>query len=227
MNWNDGSEDYNKIWDLKKKVARLEAELAGTLPNTDDKFCEFAKIARLNRDVVVTEKIDGTNGVIAIDITAGTDDIESHRVIRAGSRSQWISPITQDNHGFAKWVAANADDLINKLGPGRHYGEWWGSGIQRGYGLQKGEKRFSLFNTHRWSDPAVRPACCGVVPVLYTGPFDTGAIRDIIADLKTNGSKAVPGFMRPEGVVIYHTAANLYFKVTCEKDDKPKGQTGS
>ena len=34
------------------------------------------------------------------------------------------------------------------LVPGRHFGEWWGSGIQRGYGLD--EKTFSLFNAYRW-----------------------------------------------------------------------------
>ena len=59
-----------------------------------------------------------------------------------------------------------------ELGVGQHFGEWWGFGIQRGYGLH--ERRFSLFNTGRWSDPAVRPACCGVVPVLADGDF-TGA----------------------------------------------------
>jgi hypothetical protein len=68
----------------------------------------------------------------------------------AGSRSQYITP-ERDNHGFARWVQDDADELW-ALGEGRHFGEWWGSGIQRGYGLQKGEKRFSLFNVARWAD---------------------------------------------------------------------------
>jgi hypothetical protein len=58
------------------------------------------------------------------------------------------------------------DDLLT-LGPGRHFGEWWGAGIQRRYGLT--EKRFSLFNVTRWGE--ARPACCHVVPTLYRGPF--------------------------------------------------------
>ncbi len=61
-----------------------------------------------------------------------------------GSRTRWITA-QDDNHGFARWVEGNKQELL-KLGAGRHFGEWWGSGIQRGYGLQKGEKRFSLFN---------------------------------------------------------------------------------
>ena len=51
--------------------------------------------------------------------------------------------------GFARWVETNRERLITLLGPGLHFGEWWGSGIQRGYGLTKGDKRFSLFNVER------------------------------------------------------------------------------
>ena len=102
----------------------------------------FGKIARWNREVIVTEKIDGTNAQILVN-DEGTD-------FRVGSRNQWITP-EADNFGFARWCADNRDDLL-KLGPGRHFGEWWGSGIQRGYGLAKGEKRFSLFNVSKWAE---------------------------------------------------------------------------
>ncbi len=112
------------------------------------------------------------------------------------------------------------------LGVGFHYGEWWGSGIQRGYGLQKGEKRFSLFNVSRWADDSVRPTCCGVVPTLYAGLFSTAKIDEILLDLVTNGSKAAEGFMRPEGVVIFHTVGGYLFKKTIEKDEQPKGVSG-
>ena len=108
------------------------------------------------------------------------------------------------------------------LGPGRHFGEWWGSGIQRGYGLPKGEKRFSLFNVKRWTEN--RPQCCYVVPVLYQGDFDTGVNLDTMKTLAYGGSLAAPGFMKPEGVVIYHTAGNVLFKKTFEKDEKGKGE---
>lgn len=173
-------------------------------------FQRFPKIPRLKREIVITEKLDGSNGVIFIG-----DDFETMHV---GSRNRWITP-EDDHHGFARWAYRNHDELL-RLGPGFHYGEWWGSGIQCGYGLPKGEKRFSLFNTKRWVDPDVRPACCDVVPTLYVGPFRDSAIEDALYDLSVHGSRAAPGFMHPEGVMIYHTAARQYFKRTFRDDHK-------
>jgi hypothetical protein len=172
-------------------------------------FTEFPKMPRLSRECVITEKIDGTNGVIYI----GEDG-----AMAAGSRSRWITP-AMDNHGFARWVTDHADEL-RALGPGRHFGEWWGSGIQRGYGLTKGEKRFSLFNIGRWE--LDRPACCHVVPVLYRGEFETNAAVGALATLRIGGSLASPGFMNPEGIVVFHIAGNVGFKKTIEKDELPK-----
>ncbi|HUW05945.1 MAG TPA: RNA ligase family protein [Williamwhitmania sp.] len=190
-------------------------------------FREFGKIARLSREMVITEKIDGTNGLVAIEegtslkngglVDANFEGVDY--VISAGSRTRWITP-EKDNAGFARWVIENANELV-KLGTGFHYGEWWGQGIQRNYGLK--EKRFSLFNSYLWSDElGNRPSCCHVVPVLYSGMFDTRVIRNVLDDLKHTGSHASKGFMKPEGVVIYHTAGNLYFKKTIEGDEKPK-----
>lgn len=185
-------------------------------------FKEFPKMGRYSREVVVTEKIDGTNAQVFINELEGYRPDQCIAVVEglaiyAGSRTRWIVP-GDDNFGFAKWVADNAECLA-ELGPGQHFGEWWGAGIQRRYGLT--EKRFSLFNTHRWGES--RPACCHVVPVLWRGNFDEfdaeGAIHELIID----GSHAAPGFMKPEGIVIYHTAAGVGFKKTCEKDDVPKG----
>lgn len=186
-------------------------------------FVEFPKIGRLSRDMVVTEKIDGTNGVIHIS-DAGD--------FLVGSRSQWITP-EKDNHGFARWAMEHRAELM-QLGPGTHYGEWWGAGIQRRYGLT--EKRFSLFNVGRWVDShtggvgdlrgkqEVAPQCCHVVPTLMLWTFDTAKIDDAIADLQAHGSYAAPGFMQPEGVVVFHTANSTLFKKTIEKDDEWKGQ---
>ena len=175
-------------------------------------FKPFEKIPRLSRECFITEKIDGTNGVIHIDDT-GT-------VMTVGSRTRWITT-TDDNYGFAKWAAKNEQELL-RLGPGFHYGEWWGQGIQRGYGLT--EKRFSLFNVSRWSDAATRPACCDVVPQLFQGEFSTDVVSRAINALSALGSAAAPGFMRPEGVIVYHVAANMYFKKTIEKDAEWKGR---
>jgi hypothetical protein len=172
-------------------------------------FIEFPKMPRLSREIIITEKIDGTNGCIAID-EDGT--------VYAGSRSRWITP-EADNFGFAAWVKAHEDELRDGLGIGRHFGEWWGQGIQRRYGQDC--KRFSLFNVSRWSDE--RPACCDVVPVLFRGDFTTDAAEQALADLRANGSRAAPGFMKPEGIVLFHTAGNFGFKKTLEKDEMPKG----
>jgi hypothetical protein len=49
-------------------------------------------------------------------------------------------------------------------------------------------------------------------------------INSALVDLGLYGSSASPGFYRPEGVVVYHTAANELFKVTLENDEKPKTQ---
>jgi len=197
-------------------------------------FVEFPKMARLSREMVITEKIDGTNGCIHIS--------EDGNEFLVGSRTRWITP-EDDNHGFAKWAFSNKSELM-KLGKGTHFGEWWGSGIQRGYGLSKGEKRFSLFNTHRWclygQEPKIRsnanplniiyqdvlPECVGLVPILYEGMFDTNQIQNILDRLKVNGSMASPGFMKPEGIVVFHTAANFGFKKTIEKDEVPKSLAG-
>jgi hypothetical protein len=199
------------------------------MTTTNVEFQEFPKMARLSRECIITEKIDGTNAQVLI-----TENNE----IFCGSRTRWITP-QDDNYGFAKWVEENKEELL-KLGAGRHFGEWWGNGIQRGYNLPKGEKRFSLFNVSRWAlfgtepqrilcqDPKIEkyqevlPKCVGLVPVLYRGIFDTTKVDEVLNDLKINGSYASKGYLKPEGVVIFHVAGNLGFKKTIEKDEVPK-----
>lgn len=173
-------------------------------------FKPFPKIPRLSRECVITEKIDGTNVSIHI-LEDGT--------ILYGSRNRFITP-SSDNYGFAQWATLHKEELLS-LGIGSHYGEWWGQGIQCGYGVVG--KRFSLFNTSRWKDNPDLPECCLVVPELYRGPFDTEIITDILLSLEIGGSVAAPGFKHPEGIIIYHTAANHYFKKTIKNDHKPKG----
>lgn len=171
-------------------------------------FRRYPKIARFSRTIIITEKIDGTNGAIEITREGG---------FFVASRDNWITP-SNDNHGFAKWAYENKEELM-QLGVGHHSGEWWGKDIQRNYGLN--EKRFSLFNTRRWNKQNV-PSICSVVPVLYIGPFSHEAVNDALEDLEINGSKAAPGYMKPEGVIIYHTAGNICFKKTIAGDDEGK-----
>lgn len=171
-------------------------------------FVPFSKIPRLQKECVVTEKIDGTNGLIYI-----TDDGDMF----IGSRNRWLTE-DSDNFGFHHWAIKNKTELMS-LGPGRHHGEWWGSKIQRTYNLPKGERRFSLFNTNIWNEDNT-PTCCHVIPTLYRGEFDTEVIKQVMNELKKNGSVASPGFMNPEGVIVYHTSANHYFKVPFDKEHK-------
>jgi hypothetical protein len=44
--------------------------------------------------------------------------------------------------------------------------------------------------------------------------------------LRKFGSYAAPGFMNPEGIVCFHTAANIGFKKTIQKDELPKSISG-
>lgn len=195
------------------------ARLAALTVLEDPEFVPFPKIARWNRDVVVTEKLDGTNAAVLV--------LEDGRVF-SQSRKRIIFP-GQDNFGFAAWVGENQDELRDGLGPGLHFGEWWGQGIQRGYGLL--EKRFSLFNTRRWSADAgdlfrcAEVPCCHVVPTLGTYDYPAeGLFGSALIDLREFGSHAARGFLRPEGIVIFHRGSGQLFKVTLDNDEKPKGQ---
>jgi hypothetical protein len=170
-------------------------------------FHEFPKIPRWSKEVVITEKLDGTNAGIYIN--------EDKTIVHAASRNRWIS-IGDDNFGFASWVEANREEL-KQLGHGMHHGEWWGKGIQRGYGLK--EKRFSLFAAHRWTNE--RPACCDVVPILYAGPQYKQGDDEVLCAmdwLDRNGSAAVQGWEKPEGIIIFHTASRQMYKMTFDMD---------
>jgi hypothetical protein len=183
-------------------------------------FVAFPKIPRLDRDIVITEKIDGSNGVIYIDTTVG--------IVQAGSRNRWISPgKTTDHMGFAGWVAEHSDILVEALGDGSHHGEWYGKGVgPRQYGLD--HKRFALFNPkHYAAAEAARQwnVALDVVPVLYDGPFSEAKITSTLFDLAMTGSRMVPGYHDPEGVIIFHTASRHLYKVTIKGDEKPKGSS--
>jgi hypothetical protein len=235
-------------------------------------FEAFPKIPRLSRECIITEKIDGTNACVIVYDMCANETVASYPdepmkalgpppkdfpyvaeiegvFLAAQSRSRFITP-ENDNHGFAAWVRDNAGELVH-LGHGRHFGEYWGRGINRNYGLA--ERRFSLFNVNKWHrdlwernerirqerelqrfnhevakgrapDPvSVRyfvtpPACCEVVPVLDVGVMRTSWIENILDRLSVAGSHAAPGFMSPEGIVIFHTAGGNLFKKTLGGD---------
>lgn len=179
-------------------------------------FHPFHKICRASRlTFEITEKIDGTNGVIYI-----SDDLKQ---ILAGCRTRWLINKKDENFGFKSWVEENKEDLLS-LGPGYHYGEWAGKGINRNYKLE--DKKFFLFNNHRWRNSDDKPECCEVVPLLYLGEgYDKllEALPLCEETLRKHGSIAVPEFMEPEGLVVYSKELNNSFKVIFpEFEDKPK-----
>lgn len=105
-------------------------------------FEAFPKLPRLNRGMVISEKLDGTNAcVVGVELD-GHDSGDAIAVIDglalyAQSRKRLITP-EKDNYGFARW------------------------------------------------------------------------------------SIAAPGYMNPEGVVVYLSAARSMFKVTLKDDELPK-----
>jgi hypothetical protein len=151
----------------------------------EPEFQSWPKIPRWeNETYVITEKIDGTNGCIIV-----TDWGD----VFAQSRSKILDETKRgDNFGFCKWVVGNKESLLC-LGVGHHFGEWWGQGIQRNYGLT--ERRFSMFNI--WHDNI--PECVHRVPVIEK------TYEKAFSRLQENGSIAAPGFMKPEGFVMSAT----------------------
>src|SRR4051812_2981949 len=95
--------------DQERRVHRDDRDV----PAMTAAFQAWPKTPRLFRDIVVSEKIDGTNAAVIV-----TDDWE----IAAQSRSRLITPV-DDNFGFARWVYDNEDGLKDLLGPGTHFGE--------------------------------------------------------------------------------------------------------
>jgi len=177
---------------------------------TDLIFEKFPSVKRLKRNCVITEKLDGTNAQINFNASGN---------ILCGSRNRQITP-DDDNYGFAAWAYTNQSSLFDILGEGRHYGEWWGSGIQRRYNMDK--KIFSLFNSGRWgSSDLVGVDQLSVVPVLYAGEFSTDIVDKTMEALKPE-SVAAPTYTNPEGIVVFHSQIKQMFKVTFEHDDTGK-----
>ena len=189
------------------------------------RFEAFEKMARMKRECTITEKVDGTNAQILFN-----EDGE----LLVGSRKREIwpegtegKPKGCDNVAFAKWVYENRTALFEFLGQGRHFGEWCGGKIQRGYGMV--ERKFLLFNSGRFGEGKqeipedLTNAGLGVVPVLFKGVFTTDTVDKVMTDLKNTGSHVGEGFMNPEGVVVYHHALRKSFKITYEHDYTGKG----
>ena len=182
-------------------------------------FEGFAKIPRLTKGFHLSEKIDGTNAQIYIgQINAegfiGTPvdmDYDRGLFMFAGSRKRYITP-EDDNFGFARWCLDNAEELY-KLGPGRHFGEWFGPGIQKNP-LNVSEKRLAMFNP-KWIDQG--PECIEVVPQLGLVTHDQ--IDEALRNLYDSGTQVKGGEGEAEGIMLYHEASQQIYKRTFHNDE--------
>jgi hypothetical protein len=169
-------------------------------------FTSFDSIERFDQHVTITEKIHGTNAQVFVG---------DESCVYAGSRNRWLSP-EDDNFGFASYVQEHAVEIAEKLGVGQHFGEWYGSGINGGYGMK--ERRFVLFHP-RFRDLPSLPPRMDLIPVLYEGPFTPSIVDDTMERLKGEGSRLVRGYMHPEGVVVRFNRTGVMMKKVFQQED--------
>lgn len=195
--------------------------------DTMGEFKGWGSTTRENKNKTVTEKIDGTNACIVI----------YDGKVTAQSRKRVITP-DDDNYGFARWVYDNAGVLMDTLGFGYHYGEWFGEGIQKNpLGIEG--KRFALFHATKYTEAngyeLNKVDGLETVPLLHHGQCDVWTIPDIMADLQDFGSKVVgaarhvyessiiEGFtydraVAAEGIIIWNNETKTRTKMLLEGD---------
>jgi hypothetical protein len=161
-------------------------------------FKPWPKIARFSQNqIVVTEKIDGTNACVVI---------KDKNIIACQSRNNFITP-ENDNMGFARWAWGNEEELV-KLGEGHHFGEWAGPGIQKNpHNLL--EKTFFLFNVFRPIESI--PEIVKRVPILYQGSYSDKVIEETMLSLLKRSKEEK---YTPEGIIIYFMNTRTYMKHT-------------
>lgn len=199
--------------------------------DTFGQFKSWGSTTRENKNKTITEKIDGTNACI----------VAQDGKVTAQSRKRIITP-DDDNYGFAKWVYDNAGALLDTLGYGYHYGEWYGEGIQKNpLGIEG--KRFALFHATKYTESngfdLERVDGLETVPLLHHGQCDVWTIPNIMQDLETYGSKikgaktekiytGIPGLddteyvyeksAKAEGIIIWNNETRTRTKMLLEDD---------
>jgi hypothetical protein len=193
-------------------------------------FKAYPKTHRIGTEqYTITEKVDGTNGVVYVhkakpaDFRVGKD----RSYVKAGSRSRWLEDDGSkkwDNHGFGEWVMENERALI-ELPEGFHYGEWYGRGINRNYGLK--DRRFMLFDYARYDKLITNNNILGdlietetVLADVVTYDYLSIAIKLNSACLSVEGSVHVRGFSDPEGLIIRSKLRPAVYKYIIRKDEE-------
>lgn len=220
------------VENLSKKIKECHKEMVLELTSTELESCyvlskpdftRYPKIPRYENETwTISEKIDGSNGVIYIP-EVREDDIIDRDEILAGSRTQWLGDRDRkgrelDNHGFWAWVKTNWVELV-KLGPGMHHGEWYGEKINRNYGLK--QKKFMLFNNKRYRKADFDlPNCVELETVVADNVEfkDLQSRIELLSDmLESTGSFHVQGFKPAEGFILRSSLRNTLYKVILNK----------
>lgn len=140
-------------------------------------------------------KLHGTNAAVQVH-TDGT--------VVCQSRSNIITP-ESDNAGFARWVLANKE-AWQRIPGFIIYGEWCGSGIQKGVAISNiGKRVFAVFAARPLDgsdtliiEPATLQAAVGGIPDVYILPWytrpvehgsDTKAYAQLPVDWKSSDSE--------------------------------------
>lgn len=206
-------------------------EIVPEKENTMGEFKGWGSTTRENKNKTITEKLDGTNACVVI----------WDGVVSAQSRKRIITP-DDDNYGFAKWVHENAGVLMDTLGYGYHYGEWYGEGIQKNpLGIEG--KRFALFHATKYTEAngyeLSKVDGLETVPLLHHGQCNIYTIPEIVQDLETYGTKVegtkrekvftgIPGLddleyvyekaPKAEGIIIWNNETRTRTKLLLEND---------
>lgn len=217
--------------ELNAYLAALTEDYVPKKEDTMGQFKGWGSTPRWHKGLTITEKIDGTNACVVI----------YDGQVKAQSRKRMITP-DDDNFGFAKWVYDNAGVLMDTLGYGYHYGEWFGEGIQKNpLGIEG--KRFALFHATKYTEDngyeLNKVDGLETVPLLHWGPCDLFTIPQIMTDLDSYGSNVkgakliAQGYdfepdehAAAEGIIVWHKETQQKYKILLEDDAFHKWEVG-
>lgn len=171
----------------------------GWFKKKEHEFKGFKKIPRTENMVCeITEKLDGTNGVILI---------KNRTLVAVGSKNRWLSAehdlaAQKDTPGFYSWCyEPEREAWLKQLDDGYYYGEFIGKGIQRTYDLN--HRRFYLFRYDLKEKMENERLGIYTIPHLCTCNLETleSSLRSSRTVLLLKGS-FVNDFEKTEGLVV-------------------------